>query len=198
MRTLIATIVCLLAVALHDGLAFAADAPRASTVATKDANAWRMVYRQGKWWYWTPQNTWLTWNGQRCVGYTAPMPSASRPTATRAYSYQPGSLASVPYPTPEQVNSAGMTGLGYDGLPLGMNRSRRVVRSFSRQPSGGMPDEAQVNSAGTTGLGYDDLDIPESNGGVGQVLTSDQSYQLPPYIQVNSAGTTGLGYEGLR
>lgn len=38
-------------------------------VADATANDWRMVMHNGRWWYWTPNNSWLYRNGDRWTAY---------------------------------------------------------------------------------------------------------------------------------
>jgi hypothetical protein len=164
-----------------------------------------MVYKNHVYWYWTPQRSWMIWNGTKWVHFLANRPSQKRPLA-----YQNEQLDRGFYPSEQQVNSAGITGLGYEGLAtpednatvtqvLTGQRQRGVTYSF--------PSQQQVNGGGMTGLGYEGLAIPVDvgAGATTQVLTGQgrpsSTYSLPSLpseVQVHSAGSTGLGYEGLR
>jgi hypothetical protein len=79
---------------------------------------WRLVYTNRIWWYWTPQNSWMVWNGTDWVhSPTVGRYSASRGSSNRSFSYHSEALDNGnAYPSQEQVNSAGDTGLGYAGL----------------------------------------------------------------------------------
>ena len=33
-------------------------------------NSWRMVNQSGQWWYWTPNNTWMYYNGNQWSPYS--------------------------------------------------------------------------------------------------------------------------------
>jgi hypothetical protein len=41
---------------------------------TQDSESWRMVFKDGFWWYWTRQNAWLIWTGTQWVSYPPAAP----------------------------------------------------------------------------------------------------------------------------
>lgn len=61
-------------------------------VADATANDWRMVQHNGRWWYWTPNNSWLYRNGDRWTAYVPRNESQYRGSAAvdRTQRYQAG------------------------------------------------------------------------------------------------------------
>ncbi|HEY1599037.1 MAG TPA: hypothetical protein VGG64_05515 [Pirellulales bacterium] len=77
--------------------AAAASAPQAAPQATTPAATNQSRYRRhnGRWWYSMPNNSWVVWQNNAWVPYTAGMFAGDRNmasnNATRRYSYAPGS-----------------------------------------------------------------------------------------------------------
>jgi hypothetical protein len=42
---------------------------RAEARTVADANRWRYRYHDGRWWYWTPQRSWVYWGGNQWNPY---------------------------------------------------------------------------------------------------------------------------------
>ncbi len=81
-----------------------------------NGEAWRMVYKDGLWWYWTPQNNWLIWSGAKWLAY---------PRRFEAY----------PYYGP--VEDGGRTGIeGSLQYPLAAPRG---LRAYNEVPTGSSP-----------------------------------------------------------
>ena len=135
---------------------------KSQAAPVRDSENWRMVCKNHDLWYWTPQKTWMAWNGTKWVhALPSARYSADRQSRNRSFSYQSQPLDGVPFPSQEQVNSGNMTGLGYEGLRIPVNNANRtpvrVLTGDLHDSTYALPPEVQVHSSGTTGLGYEGL-----------------------------------------
>ncbi len=70
---MVAGVILVMEFGLSPQAASAADAKTATGAKTAaDANAWRYVYFQDRWWYWLPDNRWVYWRNNRWNDYSPP------------------------------------------------------------------------------------------------------------------------------
>ncbi|HEX4146877.1 MAG TPA: hypothetical protein VHY91_25495 [Pirellulales bacterium] len=81
-----------------------APAPSGSQTAAQDMaarpDAARYYWQNGQWWYYTPQNTWLRWNGAIWVQHVNPSYVPPQPLQVRSFranDYEPISPPSYRY-----------------------------------------------------------------------------------------------------
>ncbi len=70
-RWLAAGVIVLSGFGLWTQTARAAEAKTGAKTAA-DANAWRYMNFQGRWWYWLPENRWVYWQNNRWNDYSPP------------------------------------------------------------------------------------------------------------------------------
>ena len=72
-RWVFAGVIVLAACSLRAQVVCSAEAKTApGAKAGADANAWRYVYFQSRWWYWLPENRWVYWQDSRWNDFPAP------------------------------------------------------------------------------------------------------------------------------